>query len=47
MEQLSKVHSWPAMNQGMPVRFSCAHAPVTPSMAKRPWMMETLFLYSS
>jgi hypothetical protein len=31
------------------VRFSCAQAPVTPSMAKRPWMIsvETLFLYSS
>eukprot|EP00982_Pelagococcus_subviridis_P007006 30400-Pelagococcus_subviridis.AAC.6 len=45
----SNVHSSPAMNHGVPTRFSCAHAPVTPSMAKRPWMIsaETLFLYSS
>ena len=37
----------PALNHGMPVPFSEAHAPVTPSMAQRPWMISRSAFFSS
>merc|ERR1719453_2153535 len=37
--QSDGVQSAPASNHGMPVPTSDAHAPVRPSMAKRPWMI--------
>ena len=36
----------PAVNQGMPVPFSAAQAPVTPSIAQRPWMTSRSAFFS-
>ena len=44
--QSSGVQRVPAVNQGMPVPFSAAQAPVTPSIAQRPWMTSRSAFFS-
>ena len=45
--QSSGVQRVPAVNQGMPVPFSAAQAPVTPSIAQRPWMTSRSAFFSN